>query len=169
MSHGAQDGPKRPPRPPPKEPQEGPKKATKEPQEGLKSAPRRSARTPREPQENSEKTFPRRLLHCLLLHFPDQGNSPGDLFLDGLVGRRETSRILRRFWSPRGPSPARQPPRPKHALNRQGRMVLSCFLSVNERTDVAMATTKMALMMSMATRRRQPPREDTHARARAQK
>ena len=115
---------------------------------------------------SAPETLPRRLCHCMLLHFPDQGNSPGDLFLDGLVGRRETSRILRRFWSPRGPSPARQPPRPKHALNRQGRMVLSCFLSVNERTDVAMATTKMALMMSMATRRRQPPREDTQTRAR---
>ena len=89
LSHGGQDGPKRPPRPPqraprglqdhPKEPQEGPKSASRGPTGDPKRAPRWL-------QETSENTLPRRLFHCMLLHFPDQRNSPGDRFWMGWWG-----------------------------------------------------------------------------------
>ena len=80
LSHGAQNGPKRPPRPPRRAPR-GPRDPPKEPQEGPKSAPRG-------PQE-SPKMAPRDLREPLTTT-PQLAWAS---FLDGLVGIREASRI----------------------------------------------------------------------------
>ena len=73
LSHGAQDGPKRPPRPPqraprglqdpPKEPQAGPKKTPRGPQEGPKMAPQWHYESSKHPSSQHIPTCARDVYH----------------------------------------------------------------------------------------------------------